>query len=162
MENGKNEPIWIGDNTGSISNCVQIKPENENALEIIDCPLKAKYMCMKPTCPSGFHWYDMKTCVKTMDSPTSKTDAVASCKDLHPYANLLSPKSFYQQHVFENYLKTTSLTSKVFLGAELQDNTNWFWDDGNPIDADSGKTYTIKIQDTYFCRYQKTGIWWSI
>ena len=58
--------------------CVQMKLENEYALEPTDCSGPAKFICMKTVCPDGFQWYDMKTCAKTMDSAASKDDAIAA------------------------------------------------------------------------------------
>ena len=52
--------------------CVQMKSDANFALEPTDCSGPAKYICMKSVCPDGFQWYDMRTCVKTMDTPASK------------------------------------------------------------------------------------------
>ena len=113
--------------------CVQMKPDNNCVLEPADCSVQAKYICMKSVCPDGFHWYDMKTCVKIMESTASKSDAIASCKDVHPAASLISLKSAHDQMTFENYLRKASLETEVFVGAEKKNLDQWLWDDGNSI-----------------------------
>ena len=70
---------------------------------------------MKPVCPDGFQWYDMKTCAKSMDSAASKADALTSCKGFNPGATLLMPKTENDQKVMENYLKRIG---KVHLSRE--------------------------------------------
>ena len=162
VENGHGEPIW-SDFTGTGTNkedfingdnkttnmldldyawkteitydkqCVQMDPKNNYLLEPVDCSLESKYICMKTTCPDGFQWYDMNSCVSAIDSTSSKKDASASCKNLHPKAKLLSPKTAFDQMIFQEYLKSNSFTHEVFLGAEMNENGHWFWDADNPI-----------------------------
>ena len=127
--------------------CVQMKQENEYALEPTDCTGPAKFICMKTVCPDGFQWYDMKTCAKTMDSAASKDDAIASCKSLNPGATLAIPKSTHEQKIMEQYLKRTDFTDEIFLGAIKKDNGHWFWDDENPMFV-SGKIIQIL---TFIC-----------
>ena len=113
--------------------CVQMNFENDFALEPADCSLEAKYVCVKSVCPQGFEWYDSKSCVKLMDTTASKSNAMSSCTKIHPRASLLAPKSANDQMLIKNYLKRKSFKDSLFLGAEMNENGHWHWDDGNPL-----------------------------
>lgn len=113
--------------------CVQMKAENQYALEPVDCSGEAKFLCIKTLCPSGFLMYDMKTCAKVMTNTASKDDAIAACQALNPGAKMLAPKTKYEQFVMENFLQKAGLTTEVYLAAKKQDSGHWFWDDGTPI-----------------------------
>ena len=82
-----------------------------NLINIILFSGPARFICMKPVCPDGFQWYDMKTCAKSMDSAASKADALTSCKGFNPGATLLMPKTENDQQVMENYLQRIGLSN---------------------------------------------------
>ena len=125
--------------------------ENDFALEPADCSLEAKYVCVKSVCPQGFEWYDSKSCVKLMDTTASKSNAMSSCRNIHPRASLLTPKSANDQMVIKNYLKRKSFTDSLFLGAEMNENGHWHWDDGNPLFVSGNilKYYIFSLQNVF-------------
>ena len=110
-----------------------MSPGDDYLLNPAKCTDEANYMCMKLLCPSGLKWYDMKRCVKIMDTPSTKDEALAKCREIHAGANLFTVKSNYEQNVMEQFLLRAGVTDEVFLGATKLENGHWFWDDGNPI-----------------------------
>ena len=77
-----------------------------------------------------------------------KDAAVASCQTLNPGASLLMPKSIHDQLVLEQYLKSSDLTSEIFLGAEKRDSGHWFWDDEKPMFV-SGKIFQFLLYSRF-------------
>ena len=113
--------------------CVQMKAGSMYALEPSDCSGEAKYICTKDVCPSGFSWYDKKSCAKVMDATKSKEEALTECKAANPAATLMMPKSASQQKYMVQFLKNSAFTSEVFLGASRGEDYQWSWDDGFPV-----------------------------
>ena len=111
--------------------CVQMTGDDYK-LESAECSSQARFICVKDTCPEGFTWFDHKSCIKLMNEPRTKSEAETLCKEEFPRASLFMPTTQIEQATLEGWLKDSSITSSMFLGAQKVDN-QWVWDDGGPI-----------------------------
>ena len=86
-----------------------------------------------PVCPTGFEWFDQNGCVALVTTPASKANAITQCQTLNPSANLVMPKTGYNQMKLQQFLlgKTTTKMN-MFLGMGNVDG-KWLWDDGSPV-----------------------------
>ena len=112
--------------------CVRMSATSDYLLEPVSCTEKAKFICVKDTCPDGFVWFDQKSCVKIIDDVAAKEDISKSCRASHPSATLFMPKTKNEQITFETFLKDHFIKENVFIGGSRLSNL-WIWDDGTQI-----------------------------
>jgi hypothetical protein len=83
-------------------------------------------------CPAGFQWLDQQGCAAVIQEPSSKSEALQKCRDKNPYANLMMPKTAYQQLKLEQLVEGVSNASLFFLGM-TKTAGYWYWDDGTAV-----------------------------
>ena len=66
-------------------------------------------------------------------APATKADAIAQCKTMNPRAQLVMPKTGFNQIKLDQFVSAKTTTKiEMFLGMEKLEG-KWMWDDGIPV-----------------------------